>query len=72
MLLIVGNLDALLPLAAGGGGGGGLNLPNVLDVISAGDVDDEAMVELAIALSLQEQQGGGAGHGGLEENLAQV
>lgn len=44
-----GNLDALLPL--GGGGGAAANLLEAM----ANDVDDEAMVELAIALSLQEQ-----------------
>ena len=56
---IAGNLDALvMPAGAedGPGGGGAVppNLPNVLDAL-AGDVDDEAMVELAIALSLQER-----------------
>ena len=59
---IAGNLDALVMPAGGaedepiGGGDGAVppNLPNVLDAL-AGDVDDEAMVELAIALSLQER-----------------
>ncbi len=70
---IAGNLDALLPMAAGGGGAGGAslpagiaaNLPGMLEAMS-GEVDDEAMVELAIALSLQEQDAGGAGP---EQNL---
>ena len=50
---VAGNLDALLP-----GLGGVLDLP--------ADVDDEAMMELAIALSLQEQNIEGG-----EENLQQ-
>ncbi len=63
---IAGNLDALLGGGGGnhpGGGqaGGGAAAAaaaaaNMLDAM-AGDVDDEAMVELAIALSLQDQQG---------------
>ena len=56
---IAGNLDALvMPAGAIDDEPGAMppNLPNVLDAL-AGDVDDEAMVELAIALSLQEQQG---------------
>ena len=55
---IAGNLDALVLPAGADDEPGAVppNLPNVLDAL-AGDVDDEAMVELAIALSLQEQQG---------------
>ena len=56
---IAGNLAALLPDLAGAGG---VNIPPpVLDMPA--EVDDEAMVELAIALSLQEQnpEDGGAG-----------
>ena len=55
---IAGNLDALVMPAGADDEPGAVppNLPNVLDAL-AGDVDDEAMVELAIALSLQEQQG---------------
>ena len=33
----------------------------MLEAMEGGEVDDEAMVELAIALSLQEQDGQGAG-----------
>ena len=43
---VAGNLDELLPIRGGG------NLPAMLDLPS-----DEAMVELAIALSLQDQDG---------------
>jgi E3 ubiquitin-protein ligase UBR4 len=70
---IAGNLEALLPLAAGGDdehgvGGGAPNLPSMLEAL-AGDVDDEAMVELAIALSLQEQQGDHQLHDNLQQGL---
>ena len=41
---VAGNLEALLPMARG-------NLPAMLDLPPD---DDEAMVELAIALSLQD------------------
>ncbi len=60
---IAGNLDALLggagannPGGQPGAGAAAAAAANMLDAI-AGEVDDEAMVELAIALSLQEQQG---------------
>ena len=72
---VAGNLEALLPLAAGGeedqagaGAGAAANLPNVLDAL-AGDVDDDTMVELAIALSLQEQQGDQRLQEGLQQGL---
>ena len=59
---IAGNLAALLPDIAGAGG---VNIPPpVLDMPA--EVDDEAMVELAIALSLQEQNAEGAGGPGAE------
>ena len=69
---VAGNLDALLPGLVVG------NIPPpVLDM--PGDVDDEAMVELAIALSLQEQnvEGGEIAnlqHGlqGLQQGLQQL
>ena len=59
---IAGNLAALLPDLAGAGGA---NIPPpVLDMPA--EVDDEAMVELAIALSLQEQNAEGGGGAGAE------
>ena len=59
---IAGNLAALLPDLAGAGG---VNIPPpVLDMPA--EVDDEAMVELAIALSLQEQNAEGPGGAGAE------
>ena len=59
---IAGNLAALLPDLAGAGG---VNIPPpVLDMPQ--EVDDEAMVELAIALSLQEQNPEGDGGAGAE------
>ena len=59
---IAGNLAALLPDLAGAGG---VNIPPpVLDMPA--EVDDEAMVELAIALSLQEQNPEGAVGAGAE------
>ena len=59
---IAGNLAALLPDIAGAGG---VNIPPpVLDMPA--EVDDEAMVELAIALSLQEQNADGAAGAGAE------
>jgi E3 ubiquitin-protein ligase UBR4 len=59
---IAGNLAALLPDLAGVGGA---NIPPpVLDMPA--EVDDEAMVELAIALSLQEQNAEGGGGAGAE------
>ena len=60
---IAGNLDALL---GGLGGGGGQN-PDV----PGGEIDDEAMVELAIALSLQEQ-GEGVDLANLQQGLQQL
>ena len=57
---IAGNLAALLPDLAGGGG----NIPP--PVLDMPEVDDEAMVELAIALSLQEQNPDGDGGAGAE------
>ncbi len=45
---IAGNFDALIPAVLGGAG------PNPVLELPA-EIDDEAMVELAIALSLQEQ-----------------
>ena len=67
---IAGNFDALIP-AVLGGGNPVLELP--------GEIDDEAMVELAIALSLQEQGEGGAdmenlhqGLQGLQQGLQQL
>ena len=58
---IAGNLAALLPDIAGAG----VNIPPpVLDMPA--EVDDEAMVELAIALSLQEQNPDGAAGPGAE------
>eukprot|EP00095_Tigriopus_kingsejongensis_P009320 maker-scaffold486_size158769-snap-gene-0.26 protein:Tk09320 transcript:maker-scaffold486_size158769-snap-gene-0.26-mRNA-1 annotation:"e3 ubiquitin-protein ligase ubr4" len=59
---IAGNLDALLPQLGVG------NIHNVLDAMG-GDVDDEAMVELALALSLQEQQHDDGGDQFLEDRL---
>ena len=51
---VAGNLDELLPIRGGG------NLPAaMLDL-----APDEAMVELAIALSLQDQDGGGGNNAG--------
>ena len=57
---VAGNLDELLPIRGGGaggvggvGGGGAGNLPAMLDLPA-----DEAMIELAIAMSLQDQDGG--------------
>jgi E3 ubiquitin-protein ligase UBR4 len=59
---IAGNFDALIPAVLGGGGGNPvLELP--------GEIDDEAMVELAIALSLQEQGDGGADIENLHQGL---
>ena len=58
---VAGNLDALLPL-------GGHNLPAMLDMPA-----DEAMVELAIALSLQDQEDGEGGEvGGVLAGLQQL
>ncbi|XP_071445233.1 E3 ubiquitin-protein ligase UBR4 isoform X2 [Hetaerina americana] len=57
------SLEALLGAAAGGGGGGGHHgFPPLLDIPP--DADDETMVELAIALSLQDHEGGGGGGSG--------
>lgn len=56
---IAGNLDALL----GGLGGQNPEMP--------GEIDDEAMVELAIALSLQEQ-GEGVDLANLQQGLQQL
>ena len=56
---IAGNLDALL----GGLGGQNPDMP--------GEIDDEAMVELAIALSLQEQ-GEGVDLANLQQGLQQL
>ena len=53
---VAGNLEALLPMARG-------NLPAMLDLPPD---DDEAMVELAIALSLQDQGEGGVLQQGLQ------
>ena len=58
---VAGNLEALLPMARG-------QLPAMLDLPQ--DMDDEAMVELAIALSLQDQGEGGVLQQGLQ-NLQQ-
>ena len=58
---IAGNLDALL------GGLGGAQNPDV----PGGEIDDEAMVELAIALSLQEQ-GEGVDLANLQQGLQQL
>jgi len=57
---IAGNFDVLLPEVLGRGAG------QVIDLTS--DIDDETMVELAIALSLQDQGEGG----GELENIRQV
>ena len=59
---VAGNLEALLPIAQG-------NLPAAMLDLSQ-DMDDEAMVELAIALSLQDQGNGEALQQGLQ-NLQQ-
>ena len=56
---VAGNLDALLPL-----GGMAANLPAMLDLPA-----DEAMVELAIALSLQDQEDVEAEVGALAQGL---
>ncbi|XP_046403829.1 E3 ubiquitin-protein ligase UBR4 isoform X2 [Ischnura elegans] len=58
------SLEALLGAAASGAGGGGHHgFPPLLDIPP--DADDETMVELAIALSLQDHEGsGGGGSGG--------
>ena len=70
---IAGNFDALIPAVLGGGGGQNpvLELP--------AEIDDEAMVELAIALSLQDQGEGGPdlenihqGLQGLHQGLQQL
>ena len=53
---VAGNLEALLPMARG-------NIPAMLDLPPD---DDEAMVELAIALSLQDQGDGGVLQQGLQ------
>ncbi|CAB4062605.1 UBR4 [Lepeophtheirus salmonis] len=52
---VAGNMDAMLPLVNNNNDGNNGNIPPVLDLPP--EVDDEAMVELAIALSLQEQGG---------------
>lgn len=62
---IAGNFDALIPGALGGVGGA--NAGPVLEL--PGEIDDEAMVELAIALSLQEQGEGGADIENLHQGL---
>ena len=72
---IAGNFDALIPAVLGGAAGQnpalqGLELP--------AEIDDEAMVELAIALSLQEGEGGAdienlhQGLQGLHQGLQQL
>ena len=67
--LIAGNFEALLGGGDRGGDGdepggplppGVGNLPNVLEALG-GEMEDQAMIELAIALSLQEEGGDGAG-----------
>ena len=55
---MAGNLEALLPAMGRGG------IPAMLDLPA--DVDDETMVELAIALSLQDQGEGGVLQQGLQ------
>ena len=62
---IAGNFDALIPAVLGGAGGA--NAGPVLEL--PGEIDDEAMVELAIALSLQEQGEGGADIENLHQGL---
>ncbi|XP_065311151.1 E3 ubiquitin-protein ligase UBR4 isoform X4 [Dermacentor albipictus] len=49
------NMDAVVLLGGAGGAGGGGAFPPLLDIPP--DADDETMVELAIALSLQDQPG---------------
>ena len=55
---MAGNLETLLPAMGRGG------IPAMLDLPA--DVDDETMVELAIALSLQDQGEGGVLQQGLQ------